>query len=575
MMSRKIVFTSPENSSKRSTDVAIDWKICAICQKDTAEKLECPSTFKRKGYNSSETYTKIATNILKFQEIGCVPEGFNNTLLNDNDLLTSLSENCACFHKTCKNKFSDLKLDRASKRSAASTPTIPEKITRRSIQSTPTDTKSVCFFCNVHKDGGLHKVTTYRLDRRVRKCALILQDTLILAKLSEGDMIALDAFYHKHCLTNFYRKASSAIEKCEYHDSDRESHGVALAELVTFIEESALNSEDGLTIFKLSELTTRYTKRLQDLGVEITGRIHSTRLKNRILSQFEDLKSYNEGRDVYLAFDSDIGSALRVATNLDYDDEAVILSKAANIIRRDIFSDRTQTEFTGEFSEGCQQEYVPSSLKTLVGMILGGSNISNVTNNKSFIQAQLSISQLVIFNSNIRQRATSTSAFHSKYREPPLSIYLGCLIHARTRKRFLIDKLYELGLSPSYNRVLEISTDLANSVGAQYEKDDVVCPPSLNKHLFTTAAVDNIDHNPSATTCLSSFHGTGISLFQNVGLDNIGIPRNIPLLHRTEKSSTLRSLPDEYTNIPPAYLPKEIVIPKTVVPGKDIMINKK
>ncbi|KAI8487001.1 hypothetical protein Bbelb_352610 [Branchiostoma belcheri] len=33
--------------------------------------------------------------------------------------------------------------------------------------------------------------------------------------------------------------------------------------------------------------------------------------------------------------------------------------------------------------------------------------------------------------------------------------------------------------------------------------------------LFTTAAVDNIDHNPSSTTAKDSFHGTAISLLQH------------------------------------------------------------
>ena len=32
---------------------------------------------------------------------------------------------------------------------------------------------------------------------------------------------------------------------------------------------------------------------------------------------------------------------------------------------------------------------------------------------------------------------------------------------------------------------------------------------------FTTAAIDNIDHNPSSTTAKESFHGTGISLLQH------------------------------------------------------------
>ena len=47
--------------------------------------------------------------------------------------------------------------------------------------------------------------------------------------------------------------------------------------------------------------------------------------------------------------------------------------------------------------------------------------------------------------------------------------------------------------------------------------------------IFTTSAVDNIDHNPSATTAMSSFHGTGILLFQHPSDDSRGEDR-APLL---------------------------------------------
>jgi hypothetical protein len=48
--------------------------------------------------------------------------------------------------------------------------------------------------------------------------------------------------------------------------------------------------------------------------------------------------------------------------------------------------------------------------------------------------------------------------------------------------------------------VLEISTQLGESVFSQLMEDGVVCPAILQKGLFTTSAVDNIDHNHSATT---------------------------------------------------------------------------
>ena len=73
-------------------------------------------------------------------------------------------------------------------------------------------------------------------------------------------------------------------------------------------------------------------------------------------------------------------------------------------------------------------------------------------------------------------------------------------VFAKTRKKQIIEMLHENGLSASYDRVLQISAQLGEAVVAQYVQDGVICLPVLRKQLFTTAAVDNIDHNPTATT---------------------------------------------------------------------------
>ena len=109
--------------------------------------------------------------------------------------------------------------------------------------------------------------------------------------------------------------------------------------------------------------------------------------------------------------------------------------------------------------------------------------------------------------------------------------YLGLEFHAHTRKRQLIDTMSQLGFSISYDRVLSTSTQIGNSVCQQYQTENVVCPLELRKELFTVAAVDNIDHNPSSTTAKDSFHGTGISLFQQPTVENPGTDRGLPILN--------------------------------------------
>ena len=119
-----------------------------------------------------------------------------------------------------------------------------------------------------------------------------------------------------------------------YTNKERQLHGIAFSELVVFIEQTTISNRKSIPVFKLSELNKIYCKRLEELGMVVTTRIHSTRLKNRILSQFEDFEAYTDGREVLLASKCDIGEVLTSASRVNYDHEGFVLAKAAQIIRR-------------------------------------------------------------------------------------------------------------------------------------------------------------------------------------------------------------------------------------------------
>ena len=114
-----------------------------------------------------------------------------------------------------------------------------------------------------------------------------------------------------------------------------------------------------------------------------------------------------------------------------------------------------------------------------------------------------------------------------------------------TRSKILIETASKLGLSISYDRVLKISADVSNSVCRRFEEEGVVCPPRLRKNLFTTGALDNIDHNPSSTTAKDSFHGTAISIVQHTNATSLGDERCRTVIHEsTSRQRTVRELPD-------------------------------
>ncbi len=123
-----------------------------------------------------------------------------------------------------------------------------------------------------------------------------------------------------------------------------------------------------------------------------------------------------------------------------------------------------------------------------------------------------------------------------------------------------------LGLSISYDRVLRLSAEMGNSVCQRFHMEQVVCPPTMRGSVFTTAAVDNIDHNPSATTAKDSFHGTGISLLQHPTFADEGVDRGTVIIEGNAGSKTVNQLPRFYTDVPPVTSSvKQSAVPTTSI----------
>lgn len=74
--------------------------------------------------------------------------------------------------------------------------------------------------------------------------AMDLQNEKLLTKLSAGDMLAQEAKYHKSCSTTLSNQARSKMSKAAKVDDDEKlTPGIALAELISYIEESRAESK--------------------------------------------------------------------------------------------------------------------------------------------------------------------------------------------------------------------------------------------------------------------------------------------------------------------------------------------
>ena len=92
----------------------------------------------------------------------------------------------------------------------------------------------------------------------------------------------------------------------------------------------------------------------------------------------------------------------------------------------------------------------------------------------------------------------------------------------------------------------------------RFQTEDVVCPSHIRKGLFVVGAIDDIDHNTTSTSSLSSFHGTGISI----------IPFPDSVVNDDENNET--TFPDIQSAIGKVQLP----ISYTTVPAVSLNVNK-
>ncbi len=177
-----------------------------FCQKDSNELLQCPAKSKHIDIGIDKGYATLSANILQFSELNEFPMPINLERLDEgNGLEETMMSNKAMWHKSCSNKFNVTKLLRAQKRKCATEDRELESIAARKYPRRSVTIKDVCFFCSEtgSESEPFCEAATLQLDSHVRKCVHDLQDESLLAKLSAGDMISLEAKYHHDAWLHF------------------------------------------------------------------------------------------------------------------------------------------------------------------------------------------------------------------------------------------------------------------------------------------------------------------------------------------------------------------------------------
>ena len=67
-------------------------------------------------------------------------------------------------------------------------------------------------------------------------------------------MVSHDTVYHKNCLVASYNRAKRSRHENTQENTERQYQGIALEELVSYIEEIRAESTTSIPVFKLTKL---------------------------------------------------------------------------------------------------------------------------------------------------------------------------------------------------------------------------------------------------------------------------------------------------------------------------------
>ena len=229
----------------------------------------------------------------------------------------------------------------------------------------------------------------------------------------------------------------------------------------------------------------------------------------------------------------------------------VSIQSVIQAIREDIF--KRKNTFSGSLSNEHQDEHMSPLLLATISLLIDGEM---KTKNRSCSQAAMTVSGLITFNIHKLQKSPNSNIIHrrhNKKQETPVSIYVGLKIYSTVRSRNLIQRLFELGICISYDRILSITKSVYESLQKNFARYGVFLPTNIQKGHFVVLVKDNIDKNATANLVQSHYHGTSISLLQfpnpEIPGEKLDSTNFVDAAYRLKK---LAPLPAEYT------MPKEV-----------------
>ena len=177
---------------------------------------------------------------------------------------------------------------------------------------------------------------------------------------------------------------------------------------------------------------------------------------------------------------------------------------------------KQENKFTGSFSNSCQVQSIPKTVLALTSALIDGEmTSSNQPSQEALSVARIIVSQMRRPSKRKARLKKPTRRRHNLKQETPLLQYIGLKIFYTSRSRQLIEDLYHVVLSVSYDWVLELIKMFYKELQGLFIEHSCFFPRILKKFLVTIWLKDNIDVNLKANFNKSSYHGTSSSIAQS------------------------------------------------------------
>uniref|UniRef100_UPI00358DF69B uncharacterized protein n=1 Tax=Myxine glutinosa TaxID=7769 RepID=UPI00358DF69B len=224
-------------------------ELCVLCQEKTNEELVCPLD-NPVGVRRAEAYKDIISLVNQFRDVDAAPHP--NLELPDEG---SMQANRASWHKTCRQLYKGSALDRAKTRSSKGLPPLRKRPRRSSTETN----RNLCLFCNEETSKDDHSFQKVSLTKNIHDKAVSLGEDRIVAWLAEGDLVAIEANYHRYCYTKFNRRHYEMLISTKQGQVTQDTEITVENELLQFVSEEIAG---GRRIFALQDLTDMMTERL-------------------------------------------------------------------------------------------------------------------------------------------------------------------------------------------------------------------------------------------------------------------------------------------------------------------------